>query len=69
MAAIESTHTSAGFASVANRFAAFVMGPVHAIAEWNSARATRIALGALTDRELEDIGLIRGDIETVARPR
>jgi uncharacterized protein YjiS (DUF1127 family) len=29
---------------------------------WKDARATRKALSALTDRELEDIGLTRSDI-------
>lgn len=30
---------------------------------WNETRVTRNALGKLTDRELDDIGLCRGDIE------
>ncbi|WP_305969888.1 MULTISPECIES: DUF1127 domain-containing protein [unclassified Mameliella] len=38
-----------------------------AFAEWNDARLTRNSLSALTDRELEDIGLHRGDIDEVAR--
>lgn len=29
---------------------------------WNSARVTRKQLSSLTDRELDDIGLCRGDI-------
>jgi uncharacterized protein YjiS (DUF1127 family) len=33
-----------------------------AVVAWNDARVTRKALSALTDRELEDIGLTRGDI-------
>ncbi|HHS88877.1 MAG TPA: DUF1127 domain-containing protein [Rhodobacteraceae bacterium] len=33
--------------------------------EWNDVRATRAALRKLSDRELEDIGLNRGDIETL----
>lgn len=37
-----------------------------AFASWNDARQTRKALGGLTDRELADIGLCRGDIEEVA---
>lgn len=40
-----------------------------AIAVWNDARVTRKALSQLTDRELDDIGLIRGDIEDVAGAR
>ncbi|KNG94778.1 DUF1127 domain-containing protein [Pseudaestuariivita atlantica] len=30
---------------------------------WNDDRATRRALSKLSDHELEDIGLIRGDID------
>ena len=32
---------------------------------WNARRETRFELNRLSDRELEDIGLIRADIETV----
>lgn len=32
---------------------------------WNEARRTRKVLSSLSDRELEDIGLTRGDIETL----
>ncbi|MDA7426271.1 DUF1127 domain-containing protein [Thalassococcus lentus] len=35
-------------------------------AAWNDARLTRKSLEALSDRELEDIGLCRGDIDGVA---
>ncbi len=34
---------------------------------WNERRMTRNALSRLSDRELEDIGLTRGDIDAVAR--
>lgn len=33
-----------------------------AISRWNDARVTRNALNKLSDRELADIGLCRGDI-------
>jgi uncharacterized protein YjiS (DUF1127 family) len=36
------------------------------IAAWNDARVTRKALSKLTDRELDDLGLTRGDIEDIA---
>lgn len=32
---------------------------------WNDARITRKALARLSDRELEDIGLSRGDIDRI----
>ncbi|MEN9061564.1 MULTISPECIES: DUF1127 domain-containing protein [Ponticoccus] len=44
---------------LASAFAAF--------SAWNDRRLTRKTLMALSDRELEDIGLTRGDIETIAR--
>ena len=34
-----------------------------AVSNWNDARVTRNALGRLSDRELDDIGLCRGDID------
>ncbi|WP_104018833.1 DUF1127 domain-containing protein [Roseovarius nitratireducens] len=40
---------------------------VEAVISWNDRRATRTALAQLSDRELDDIGLSRGDIDRVAR--
>lgn len=40
---------------------------VGTLAAWNDARQTRAALNKLTSRELEDIGLIRGDIDMIGR--
>ncbi|MGR3291596.1 MAG: DUF1127 domain-containing protein [Paracoccaceae bacterium] len=34
-----------------------------AISNWNDARVTRTALNKLSDRELADIGICRGDID------
>ncbi len=42
-------------------------GIVATIAAWNDARMTRKALGRLSDRELDDIGLCRGDVEMLGR--
>lgn len=42
------------FATVAGRLAA-----------WNDARVTRAALARLSDHELDDIGLCRGDIADI----
>ncbi|KPQ07967.1 MAG: putative conserved small protein [Rhodobacteraceae bacterium HLUCCA12] len=36
-----------------------------AIAAWNDRRITRRELSKLSDRELDDIGLCRADIDTV----
>ncbi|MBV0891896.1 DUF1127 domain-containing protein [Paracoccus sp. Z118] len=38
-----------------------------AITAWYDMRTTRNALNRLTDRELDDIGLSRSDIDAVAR--
>lgn len=35
------------------------------VSAWNDARVTRKALMKLTDRELDDIGLSRGDIYNI----
>jgi len=32
---------------------------------WNETRRTRVALSQLSDHELEDIGLTRGDIDQI----
>lgn len=40
-----------------------------ALRTWRKTNATRTALSALTDRELDDIGMTRGDIESIARSR
>ena len=34
---------------------------------WNAGRITRRALNKLSNRELDDIGLCRGDIELIGR--
>lgn len=39
---------------------------VASFAAWNDARVTRNALSRLSDRELDDIGLSRGDIDSIA---
>ena len=66
MAAIENTRTAFGFAPVANRLRSLFDAQLSAILAWNDARVTRNSLNTLTDRELEDIGLSRGDIDGVA---
>lgn len=39
---------------------------VGTVAAWNDARLTRKALSQLSDRELDDIGLVRGDIDRIS---
>jgi uncharacterized protein YjiS (DUF1127 family) len=45
--------------SVSDLFSAF--------SAWNDGRVTRNALGKLSDRELDDIGLCRGDVDMIGR--
>ena len=40
-----------------------------AVSEWSRRRSTAAELNALTDRELADVGLTRGDIGNIARRR
>lgn len=62
MSAVEMSrnHAAGGLGQVFARVTAMITA-------WNNARSTRRELNALTDRELSDIGLARGDIERVAR--
>ena len=53
-----------GAGSSLSRMLADVFGR---IAAWNDARVTRKSLSVLTDRELDDLGLVRGDIDDIAR--
>lgn len=40
--------------------------PLRSFARWNQGRLTRNALSAMTDRQLQDIGMVRGDIDELA---
>lgn len=63
--------TRAGYVSSSfyGRVGAVLANVYSAIVAWNDARVTRKALSTLSDRELEDIGLVRGDIDLVANGR
>lgn len=65
MAAIDTPRVqlTAGTHGRIGQFFASLRGRITA---WNDARMTRNALSRLSDRELEDIGLCRGDIEYIA---
>ena len=51
--------------SIASRLSTAVTGLVGAFAAWNDARMTRKALSRLSDHELDDLGLTRGDIAKI----
>ena len=65
MTTLDNSRTS-GRGSFLGNFTANTFG---AFSAWNDARITRKALSALTARELDDIGLTPGDIETIATGR
>jgi len=48
------------------RFAGFFRTAVSTVAMWNDTRMTRNSLSRLSARELDDIGLNYGDIDSVA---
>lgn len=64
MAAFDTTRPLAGSSLGAiSRFFANLLGTA---AAWNDARVTRNSLSKLSARELDDIGLNFGDIDTIA---
>ncbi len=70
MAALDTTRiATTGSFGLVGRIGAYFVSAVNAAIEWNDARVTRDALIGLTDRELDDIGLCRGDIDYIAEGR
>ncbi|WP_170769956.1 DUF1127 domain-containing protein [Ruegeria lacuscaerulensis] len=69
MAVLDTTRATTGSFGLAGRIGGFFAAVVNAVVEWNDARVTRNALSGLSDRELDDIGMCRGDIDVVADSR
>jgi uncharacterized protein YjiS (DUF1127 family) len=67
MAAVETTRPAPFGAITTYRAVNGLSNVLAAFAAWNDARVTRNALNKLSDRELDDIGLCRGDIEAIVR--
>ena len=67
MAAVETTRPAPFGAITTYRAINSVSRALRAVSAWNDARATRNSLSKLSDRQLDDIGLCRGDIETLGR--
>jgi uncharacterized protein YjiS (DUF1127 family) len=65
MAFFDTSRTAFGTSTAVSRISAFVSQTAASIVAWNDTRITRKALSGLSDRELEDIGLTRGDIDYV----
>lgn len=66
MAALDTTRTPYGSLSLAGRIGSTFVSLFGSVSAWNDARVTRNALNRLSNRELEDIGLVRGDIDMIA---
>lgn len=67
MAAFETTRPAPLGALSIFRAVNGVGGMFSMLANWNDARVTRKALSKLSDRELDDIGLCRGDVDQIGR--
>ena len=67
MAAYETSRAAPFGAISVYRMVQPVAHTLDALKAWNSARITRKSLDRLSNRELDDIGLCRGDIELIGR--
>ena len=67
MAVYDQIRPHLGGNPAASRLGRLVPDLLGRLAAWNDARVTRNALSRLSDRELDDIGLHRGDIDEIAR--
>ncbi len=65
MAAFDTTRPTYGATGVAGQIGAVFTAALGAVSAWNDRRMTRDSLNRLTDRELDDIGLGRGDIDAL----
>ncbi|MBM2323596.1 MULTISPECIES: DUF1127 domain-containing protein [Marivita] len=62
MAAFDTSRPT--YAASSKGFGAFATSLIAVFSAWNDSRQTRNALSQLSDHELEDIGLTRGDINS-----
>lgn len=69
MATYDISRSHIGHAGLVARLSHSVSSAFGAVSRWRTARQTREALHALSDRELDDIGLNRGMIDDVANWR
>ena len=65
MATFDTTRTLTG-ASFGARVSHMMTAAFGALSDWKDARITRKSLSRLSARELDDIGLCRGDIDLIA---
>ena len=69
MAAFDTTRPTYGATGLIGRIGSTFSALAAAFVLGTEVRATRNALSILSDRELTDIGLCRGDIENIANGR
>ncbi len=67
MAAFEHTRTQSAGRAFGTALVSFYFSALAGVVSWNNARITRKSLNKLSLRELDDLGLIPGDIEDIAR--
>ncbi len=65
MAALETTRPMTVGGSLSETLNRLTFGTIARVFAWNNARVTRNALHKLTNRELDDIGLNRSEIEHI----
>ena len=66
MATFDTTRPTYGATGLIFRIGTLFSALPATFVSWNASRITRNSLSTLTDRELTDIGLCRGDIEIIA---
>ncbi|MFK7867654.1 MAG: DUF1127 domain-containing protein [Roseobacter sp.] len=69
MTTFDTSRTTYGSSTATSGFLSIFQRAAAAVIAWNDARVTRNALSGLTDRELDDIGLSRSDIDLVAESK
>ena len=66
MALLDVSHTTT-FTTSSNIILKFIISVFDKLIKWNDSRITRNALSQLSERELNDIGLVPGDIDRISR--
>ena len=66
MAFLDISHTTT-FTTSSNIILKFIISVFDKLIKWNDSRITRNALSQLSERELNDIGLVPGDIDRISR--
>ena len=66
MAFLDVSHTTT-FTTSSNIILKFIISMFDKLIKWNDSRITRNALSQLSERELNDIGLVPGDIDRISR--